>query len=151
MTTKPMFTRPTTKKAWGEIQRAGGAERVLAMIERMAAESRQLMGDPINQVYFGLAFRGAYADAVFRKAARCLDAACEVLNADAARAGRAEGGDLVRDVPCGLRRDARGAWDTDYLALEYALGQDPAAVLDGFEAFAREHLRPRLAPAGAAA
>ncbi len=131
-----------------------GVERVQSTLDRMAAEARQVLGDPFTQVYFSVAFRREHVEELFRKAVRGLDALCELLNAASGPfSGTVELEALATclvtaDGPTlhavGLRRGASGAWETDFLALEYALGQDPERVFGLFEAVARDHLRPLL-------
>ena len=135
---------------WRDFHRGAGLERVLAMIDRAVAEARQLMGDPISQVYYGLAFRTEYVDVLFRRTVRCLDALSELLSTPgfAAEVGPllsqplGEGGLTLRQ--CGLRLTPGGSCEADYLALEYALGQHPERVYDLLETLARDHLAPRL-------
>lgn len=141
-------------KRWRSFDRKQGVEQVHGTLERTAAEARQVLGDPFAQGSFGVAFRRDHVEALFRKAVRGLDALCELLNA--AGGPCAAAGDLETLVAClvsdggpmlqvvGLRRGTTGAWETDFLALEYQLGRDPERVFGLFEAVARDHLRPLL-------
>jgi hypothetical protein len=128
-----------------------GREHVLATLERTVAEARQLLGEAVGQVYASLAFRPDYVDVLFRKAVRCFDALVAMLEADAGRDDVDWTAEVDRFRSFGLRRDDAHAWETDYLALEYGLGRDAVTLFAHLEAFARESLRPRVAPLAAAA
>lgn len=131
----------------------------LAALARVQAESRRMLRDLGGVARHAGAYRGPGVELLFRQAARACDLLCGALEA-AARLPRGgpnlSEGALASFVdaacgPAGLSpRDigiacGRAGWETDYLALEYALGQDPAAVFAVLEAFVAERLAPAVA------
>lgn len=137
-----------------------GLERLLGTLERTSAEARQVTGCTSERACRGVTLRGDYVDTLFRKAVRAFDTLCEVLNAAGGLHAAVELEGLAATLMaelgprlhrCGLRASTSDAWETDYLALEYALSQDPDEVFDLFDWIAREHLRPRIGQAMATA